>query len=169
MKTLATHYTFNKTSRQITFTGELTFNIEQLLLITNVTSNVIIYNFANPSLGGTITNNVLTLDYNTTTMADTDKLQIFVDIPNTQDLESLATVLSMGFEELLHMLQSMKTSQGLPDPAARVRVNMETGGTLSTVTTVSNITSQGGFQAPLATFEMSNQGWASLRNKISVS
>ena len=56
-----------------------------LLLITNVTDNVIIYNFAGSGLGGTTsyTNSthktVLTLDYDTSSMSASDELQIFVD------------------------------------------------------------------------------------------
>ena len=56
-----------------------------LLLITNVTDNVIIYNFAGNGLGGTTSYNstthktVLTLDYSTSTMSASDELQIFVD------------------------------------------------------------------------------------------
>ena len=56
-----------------------------LLLITNVTDNVIIYNFAGNGLGGTTsyTNSthktVLTLDYDTSSMSASDELQIFVD------------------------------------------------------------------------------------------
>ena len=56
-----------------------------LLLITNVTDNIIIYNFAGSGLGGTTsyTNSthktVLTLDYDTSSMSASDELQIFVD------------------------------------------------------------------------------------------
>ena len=39
-------------------------DLNQLLLITNVTKNIIIYNFADSTLGGTINNNVLSLTYN---------------------------------------------------------------------------------------------------------
>jgi len=77
MKVLFENYSFNAASKQITFNTTSVIGLEDLLLITNVTDNVIIYNFADPTKGGTISNNVLTLTYNTTGMSNTDKLQIF--------------------------------------------------------------------------------------------
>lgn len=66
---------------------------QNLLLITNVTQNKIIYNFSDPSIG--LVNNgwsltssqndpstVLVLEYNTSAMQSTDKLQIMVDEPS---------------------------------------------------------------------------------------
>lgn len=80
MKTLTTDYTFDKTAKTITFTGSTKPTlIEQMLLVTNVTSNTIVYNFADPALGGTISGSVLTLDYDTSAMNNADKLQIFYD------------------------------------------------------------------------------------------
>jgi hypothetical protein len=61
--------------------------LEDVVLITNVTSNIIIYNFAGNLKGGTIISQVLTLDYDTTSMADADDLQILLDIGEpTKDL-----------------------------------------------------------------------------------
>lgn len=79
MKILVKNYTFNKTAKTVTFTDYNPIVIERVLVITNVTSNVIIYNFADPTLGGTAATNVLTLSYDTSAMANTDKLQIFYD------------------------------------------------------------------------------------------
>jgi len=76
-------YTFNPTSKIVTIAGVATLALEQILLITNVTKGVIIYNFADPTAGGTIASNVLTLAYNTTSMSTTDRLQIFIDVANT--------------------------------------------------------------------------------------
>lgn len=98
-------YTFNATTGQITLSGLADYlTLSQLLLITNVTDNIIIYNFANPSLGATISNNVITLEYNTSSMSNDDALMIFVEIRDNIDellelqrrqikiLESLGTV-----------------------------------------------------------------------------
>ena len=63
---------------------------QNLLLITNVTQNKIIYNFSDPSIGlvnWSLTSSqndpstVLVLEYNTSAMQSTDKLQIMVDEP----------------------------------------------------------------------------------------
>jgi hypothetical protein len=79
MKIPITNYAFNKTNKTVTFKDYLSVNLESVLLITNVTKNIIIYNFANPKLGGTIATNVLTLTYDTSSMSNSDKLQIFYE------------------------------------------------------------------------------------------
>jgi len=54
MKILIQNYTFDKTAKTVTFTDYSSIRLDSLLLITNVTSNVIIYNFASPALGGAV-------------------------------------------------------------------------------------------------------------------
>jgi hypothetical protein len=94
MKILFEDYTFNASAKQIRFNTTSVIGLEQLLIITNVTDNIIIYNFADPSAGGTISNNVLTLDYNTVSMSNTDSLQIFID-----------SLLSPASDEMLQSVQ----------------------------------------------------------------
>lgn len=79
MKKLITNYTFSASTKQITFTDYATISLSSVLLITNVTDNIIIYNFADS--GGAVSGNVLTLTYNTASMDNGDKLQIFYDDP----------------------------------------------------------------------------------------
>lgn len=80
-------YTFDASAKTITLSD--VYDEKRLLLITNVTDNVIIYNFADPDFGGTFehTHNpnstTITLAYDTTAMSDTDKLQIFYDADAT--------------------------------------------------------------------------------------
>lgn len=82
-KILIDNYTFNKATKQITFTDYSGpgIRLDKILLITDVTNNTIIYQFNSSSLGGTVSSNVLTLTYNTNTGSfnNTDKLQIFYD------------------------------------------------------------------------------------------
>ena len=77
-------YRFDASEKIVFIKGNI--NVERFLIITNVTDNVIIYNFANPSLGYSLYSyNVstdetqLTLTYDTTSMSDGDKLQVFID------------------------------------------------------------------------------------------
>ena len=84
MKILITNYSFDASGKTITFNDYTSILLERVLLITNVTDNVIIYNFADPNKGGTVSDNVLTLTYDTTSMSDTDKLQIFYDDPDVE-------------------------------------------------------------------------------------
>ena len=79
MKILVLNYSFSASARQITFVDYNPIVAERLLLITNTTDGIILYNFADPLKGGTCATNVLTLAFDTTSMSDADKLQIFYD------------------------------------------------------------------------------------------
>lgn len=99
MKILVTNYTFNAATRAITFAQFPAIDLERVLLITNVTDNIIIYNFANPLLGGSASTNVLTLDYDTTAMDNADDLQIHYVAPDDNVIidESGGTYTYFGF------------------------------------------------------------------------
>ena len=81
-------YTFTPATRTIVINNKF-IPREKLALITNVTTNQVIYNFSDPSLKATAyTNSInaamvetttIVLNYNTTSMASTDKLQIMLD------------------------------------------------------------------------------------------
>ena len=81
------YYLFDASEREVIIPGGI--QREQLILITNVTDNKVIYNFSDPELTATeyeistdIRNVVTTrvkLAYDTTGMSDTDKLQIVYD------------------------------------------------------------------------------------------
>jgi hypothetical protein len=78
-------YSFNPAAQSITLAGvPVTLTLEQVLLVTNVTHNVILYNFADATLGASITNNVLTLNVNTAAMSSTDALQILVQLADSE-------------------------------------------------------------------------------------
>ena len=93
MKKLITGYNFNSNSGIIQLTQYSGLVLENFLLVTNVTQNKIIYNFADSTAGGYITgigNNSLKLNYQTSgVMNNVDRLQIFYDAPNERmDLAS---------------------------------------------------------------------------------
>lgn len=77
MKILISDYTFDATASTITFGRYSNIEKERLLVITNVTSNTIIFNFADPAKTGTVAANVLTLDTDTSSMGSSDNLQIW--------------------------------------------------------------------------------------------
>lgn len=92
MKVLISNYTFDASAQTITFNDYVSITLDNVLVITNVTDNILIYNFAESGLGGTVATNVLTLDYDTTSMSDTDDLQIWYDDPNaTQSISGTVT------------------------------------------------------------------------------
>jgi len=98
---LETGYTFTPATKTIVVTKGI--QPERLVLITNVTTNQVIYNFSDPNLRGTVTPNfnntqngatinpesgvvtsardstTIVLNYNTASMNSTDKLSIVVD------------------------------------------------------------------------------------------
>jgi hypothetical protein len=84
-KKLIRTYTFTPAAKQVSFTGYV--NPSNLILITNTTTNAIIYNFTDNTLGGTTSYNAttntttVTLTFNTATagMNTTDSLMIYVD------------------------------------------------------------------------------------------
>ena len=84
-KKLVYNYTFDASAQTIVISGN--FKLRTIQLITNVTDGIIIYNFADSTKGGTVSYNstndetTITLEHNTTSMSDSDELQIFVDIP----------------------------------------------------------------------------------------
>jgi hypothetical protein len=84
---LETSYTFTPSTRTISIPK--TILRERLLLITNVTSNQVIYNFSDPSMGATsysattdtnmVENTTMVLEFNTASMSATDKLMFTID------------------------------------------------------------------------------------------
>jgi len=58
------------------------FALEQVLLITNVTTGQIIFNFADSTLKATLSGSALTLQASMAGMAYTDNLQIFMQFPD---------------------------------------------------------------------------------------
>jgi hypothetical protein len=102
-------YTFTPASRTISITGRY-LRREQLILITNVTTNTVIYNFADSSLTASaytpsiVANNestTIVLTYNTTSMSSTDKLSILIEETN----------------------ESFQPSEVLQDPIGKLRIS----------------------------------------------
>ncbi len=124
MKLQIQNYTFNKTAKTVTFTDYTTIRLDSVLLITNVTDNLIVYSFADPLLGGTVTNNVLTLTYDTSAMDDTDKLQIFYDDgdvqPANSELQTTLNSLTETLQELTARLTVLASMANAGQPALRV-------------------------------------------------
>jgi hypothetical protein len=152
MKVLFQDYTFNASAKTITFNTTDTVRLENVLLITNLTDNIIIYNFADPTLGGTISNNVLTLTYNTATMSNTDSLQIYLDLYGTPATEETLTILK-DQNDLLRRIIQVVNPLATQDSAQRQRVAVDSSvtigslpsvtigsGTITTVSTVSTVT-----------------------------
>lgn len=110
-------YTFNPAANTITFSGlRQDISLQNILLITNTTANTIIYNFADSTTGAvSFNNNVLTLDYNTSAMASTDKLQIYVDVESYEE----------SLHDLLRRMNKLLESNAVVDNRLRQRVTID--------------------------------------------
>jgi len=113
-------YSFNASAKTITFSGlSQQITLANILLITNVTANTIIYNFADSSSGAvSFANNVLTLDYDTTSMNSADVLQIYLDLAGEESLH-----------DLLRRMNKLLESNAVVDSRLRQKVVIEAVGT----------------------------------------
>lgn len=82
MKIAIKNYSFNKTTGEVTLSDYVTIRLDSVLAVINVTARVIIYKTGDPVLSGTVATNKLTVAYDTSAMADTDKLLILYDDAN---------------------------------------------------------------------------------------
>lgn len=141
MKVLFQDYTFDTANNQIIFNTTDTITLEQVLVITNVTENVIIYNFADPNKGGSIHNNELSLVYDVSGMSQYSDLQIFLEIPMNPSTEESVVLLNESVV-LLRRLVQLLTPIATQDSSQRQRVSVESisgSTTIGTVQTLSNL------------------------------
>jgi hypothetical protein len=119
-------YAFDASAKTITFSNlSQTITLANILLITNVTANTIIYNFASSTNGAvSFTNNVLTLDHNTTSMSNTDILQIYLDLPGEESLH-----------DLLRRMNKLLESNAVVDSQLRQRITLDSLGPSTAITT----------------------------------
>lgn len=169
MKKLIKNYTFNAAAKTVTFSDYAAIEHEGILLITNVVDGALLYNFADPALGGTVAGNVLTLEFDTTAMSDTDGLMVYYDDPDVlpATIDSVTDLRDYveAVQDLLEQVSFLSSVRGV---AADLRVTLLSGTltTLSTVTTVTTVTTVsaltnlvniGGFSAPQVVPAISNQ------------
>jgi hypothetical protein len=169
MKALLETYTFSPSTKQVTFITTQTITLERLLLITNVTTNQIIYNFADPSAGGTITNNVLTLNYNTTSMSASNKLQIYIDNGYSPSTDETLQLVNEQTELLRRMTKLLEPSARASNAGLQM---VDASFTTITATNNHNLTYMGGAQnstiaaAETTFFPQSRQSYALIRQNL---
>lgn len=133
MKRLIENYTFNPATKQIVIIDDENITQEKLLLITNMTDGIIIYNFADSTTRGNISGNIITLNYNTTSMSDTDKLQIWVE--NTNPLMVILATCISCIKNTVSRLSFDVTNQLRAVVSGSVSVSSGTVTTVGTMTT----------------------------------
>ena len=137
MKILIPTYTFNAAAQKITFPGYTTLSLASFLIITDTTANKIIYNFADPTAGGTISGNVLTLTYNTVGLSNTDQLLIYYDDGTVQARDATLQLME-NQNDLLRRMVKLLESSGTVDSSNRQRVSIDAS--VATVTTSTTVT-----------------------------
>ena len=154
------HYTFNAAAKTVTFNDYTAIELDSILLITNVkaitnelTNGTIIYNFAVAALHGSVNNNTLTLNYDTSLMHDTDDLQIYYDdndVPSTEANQEILNALiqmvqsQIDNDDILkrQLMQLLKPLSVITSGSFRLNIdvnNITALPTLANVTTVATV------------------------------
>lgn len=129
-KRLASGYTFTAAAKTISHADFSDITLAGIQVIVNVTDQIIIYNFADTTKGGTLATDTLTLEYDTTTMSDTDELMILVeDGVASQAITAASLPLPTGAATLAEQ-QTQTTSLSVLDDwdeTDRAKVNIIAG------------------------------------------
>jgi hypothetical protein len=122
-------YTFSPTTNKITINvapSNYQIGLQQILLITDVSYSggaIILYNFGIAALGGSIANNVITLNYNCSALSSTDTLQIYVDVEFYEE----------SLHALLRRMNKLLESNATIDSQQRQKVAIDAIGTAGTL------------------------------------
>lgn len=110
-------YTFNPGAKTVAFSGlPQDITLSNILLITNVTRNTIIYNFADTATGAvSFNNNVLTLTYDTASHSASDVLQVFLDVESKEE----------SLHDLLRRMNKLLESNAVVDNRLRQRITID--------------------------------------------
>lgn len=147
MKKLISNYTFDPAARTITFNDYSSVDLQGLLLVTNVTANQIIYNFADPCYGGGVNGNIVTLTYNTVGMAATDALQIYYDDGTEGPLTDELFHLFMRLSRVMQSNATVDSSDRQIVRVATIDAGTVTVGSIGSGATLPNVTSLNGLNS----------------------
>ena len=98
------NYIFDASTRRIIFDSNINLKKQDILVITNVSTNQMIYNFNCIEESGDFTGNVLTLKFDTRLMHNNDKLLIVISVKDKIEyfLEKILTELQTLNELLIN-------------------------------------------------------------------
>ena len=161
MRKLITNYGFTASSKEVKLLDYATIALERILLITDTTNNVTIYQANDPNKGGTVHANILTLTYDTTVggFSDSDALQIFVE-PDTDQVEVTnfpATQPVSGSVSVSNFPATQPVSaSSLPLPTGAATSALQTTGNSSLSTIATNTSSIALTQASTTSGQLGN-------------
>lgn len=144
MKKLIKNYTFDALNNKVILNDYTNIRLDSMLIITDVVTNTIIYNFADTTTGGSVLNNEFIFNVDVTGRAG-HSLQIFYDDEtNSATEETLEALMNMAENSdnslaLLKRIARLLEPIGTQDSAQRQRVAVETIANMSTVTTLTTL------------------------------
>ncbi len=144
-------YIFNPAMKTITLSGIPGIKLSNFLVITNVATGTMLFNFADSALGGTYSEGVLTLLTDTSTMSAEDPLQIFIDVPGASTLTDLVVVIRQMINAIIYPPNLDKVQN-----RTRVMATLESG----TVTTVTGLTNIDSYQGRMLIINGNATSWA---------
>lgn len=156
MKIKINNYVFNPILGTIVFSDYKSIKLDDIILITDVATGTIIYNFAAPNLTGSVSGNILTLNYQTSALLNSTKLSIYYDDGKTPATDDVL----MAIFELTSRLQALTSMRGVQNDMRVTQTNTArsiSSGTITTINTVSNISSVGGYLVNQQVFQLQNQ------------
>jgi hypothetical protein len=160
MKIKINNYIFNPSNKTVVFSDYNSIKLDNIILIVEVTTGTIIYNFAAANLTGAVSGNILTLNYDTTSIANTSNLAIYYD----DDTINVSTDESVV---LLRRLVQLLTPIGVQDLSQRQRVVVEGIAGSATVTTVGNVNALAGVDARFHIIDQARNTFANaIRQKL---
>jgi hypothetical protein len=131
-------YAFNATAKTVTLSGIDDLKIWQILIIVNLTRETIMYNPYVTGYGYTsFSNNVLTLEFDTSSYSNSDVLQIFYD--NSDSQQANISDLAMEIKDLIKVI----ATPAFVDAVGGLKITSGVLTTLTTCSTVSTVTTVG--------------------------
>jgi hypothetical protein len=167
MKTIVREYAFNKTAKTVTLPNVVGLRLEGFMLIVNSTRQTVIFDPTTVGLGGTLSGNVLTLAFDTSTHADTDALQIYYD-DGVWDSDQNLIMLQRILEAIRNPDYLSNTNQ-----SRMLRCILDTNSALNNITTLTALGQLGPAGAQLNASELAYSNlrleYSEIRNKITIS
>ena len=153
-------YTFDPATNKVTFKNlDDAISLSNILVITNVTANTVIYNFASSTKGAVSFNGTeLVLDYNTSSMNANDQLQIYLDVKhegNSLLRRILSALLApLGYDKLIQRFRNTAIVE------SGTLTTCSTVTSVTTCSTASNLVNLNGLPADRLIFGQNFAAWA---------
>jgi hypothetical protein len=155
-------YSFNPLTKEITFLDNADIKIEGLQLITNLNRGAIIYQFNEQTKGGVLIGNVLTLNYDTSTMQSSDVLQIIYSPPAGGFFNRMLALLDQIWRATARPEWLVPLSTG-----KALRMVIDNNSSLNTVATINNLVALNNIDSRELVWAQLRQGYThGIRNRI---